>query len=473
MILEPRQMPIPTPRIVSQDEFIQLLDTVGPNVIDFETTGLDVLDPEFRAVGVALANGKCKSGVYLEIPEDATKVVDALQRVSLVGFNIGFDAKVLHRMALDTGLQPVWSWVGDVLVLYKLTDNSGRKGQSWSLKTAMKEVLGWEETNEVELDQWLVDNGHFTNRAGKQIPQKGEMWRAPTEVLGMYAGRDAAATWMLERILVDTLTPFPEALALYEKEFMTLARLVNEQFWSGLYVAKDKLELYLEDLNSRITDTEQEFLKNSPATPFIQEFNDVQHQLIVDAEPPQFTKTGKVTARYIKWKDKVTVSKETNYFNPSSKQQLRWLFYERLYRLSTPTKKINWKGEVVTKFNTVTKKGWEIWECSVVGLDQEPVCKIEGKAYPGDSVAFSIDKGVLPKLGTAGQLLAEYNKLVKERGYVEAMLNSLRDDSRHPTSLRVHGTVTGRCSGAGYEKTYVYYDIPQEILDAKKKEHTK
>jgi hypothetical protein len=36
----------------------------------------------------------------------------------------------------------------------------GWDGQSWSLKTAMTDVLGWPEINNKALKRWLVENGH-------------------------------------------------------------------------------------------------------------------------------------------------------------------------------------------------------------------------------------------------------------------------------------------------------------------------
>lgn len=61
---------------------------------------------------------------------------------------------------------------------------------------------------------------------------------------------------------------------------------------------------------------------------------------------------------------------------------------------------------------------------------------------------LKLDKKILPKLGTAGQLLTEYNRIQKELGYVNAMLKQSEGDIHH-TQLRVEGTKTGRCAGTG------------------------
>lgn len=464
MILKTKQMPVPTPRIVQLAEFLELLDQVGPNWIDFEATGLDMLDPDFRAVGIGLANGKCPEGVYLAIDDYSPALIKALYACKLVGYNIAYDAKVLRRMALDLELDLPWPWVGDTRVLYKLTDNRGYKGQSWTLKVAMKEVLGWEETNEVQLDQWLIDNGHFIKRKDKLVPKKGEMWRAPTEIIGMYCGLDAAATRMLDLACVEALAPFPEALLLYEREFMTLAKLIDEEFWQGLHIDTNQLQRWITDLESTIEQLESVLVYDTEAAPYIAEFNRQQVAALEEKQPPQYTKSGAVTVRYAKWKKKLEEARSTNFFKLTSKPQLRWLFYDRLYRLSEPSKKINWKGEVTTKFNTVTKRAWEIWECSIMDLAGEPVCTIEGKAYPGDEPVFGIDKGVLPKLGLPGEMMYLYNECVKKLGYARAVMDEATNSDRKyvpvgtvPISLNVHGAVTGRSSGGGYAGSSVNF----------------
>lgn len=456
MIIKPANTRPTQPKIIDCiSELPQYFGDSGPTYIDFETTGLDVKAEDFRAVGVGIASSLCPEGVYVELPqasaEGMSDLVSRLYEQNLVGYNIGFDAKVLHRLALDVGYSPRrWPWIGDTMILYKLTDNRGNKGQSWSLKTAQTEVLGWKETNEVHLDKWLIDNGYYRNSGGKKKPIKGEMWRAPVDILGHYCGLDVVSTMQLDLHLHKTNHMFPELMSLYEREFMTLTRLVNEQFWHGLYVNQERLQEYLDNLNVRIEENMNKFLYQSAATKHINEYNEAQVQAIADLEPGMFTKIGKVTARYRKWQQKMEEARDTNHFNASSKQQLRWLFYERLFRLDNIKIKTNWKGEQITKFNTVTKKEWVVWEADIMDGDT-CLMTVEGKAYHGEPPVFSVDKEVLVKLDCdASQILAEYNDLIKERGYVTAMLDSLQADSTHPTSLRVHGTVTGRCSGGGY-----------------------
>ena len=454
MILKPAVGLAPTKPVILDNvqQLKEHFSSVGSTYIDFEATGLDMRAEDFKVVGVGIASTQCRDGVYAPITsiDDYKWLVTELYQLNLVGYNIGYDAKVLHRMALDVGVTPtVWPWIGDTLILYKLLDNRGYTGQSWGLKTAQKEVLQWKETNEVELDKWLIDNGYSRKSSGVDKPLKGEMWRAPVEILGHYCGLDSVSTMQIDEYLHDAGKQFPEMMAIYEREFMTLSKLVHEQFWHGLHVDRSKLEVYLDSVNSDINKNLTEFLESSEATPYIEEFNAAQVKTILDAKPEQFTKTGKVAARYTKWEQKLKEAKTTQFFNASSKQQLRWLFFERLYALSTPQMKKNWKGDIITKFNTTTKKEWVIWESTIMDGDKE-LLTIEGKAYHGEEPTFSMDKEVLGKLGNAGGLLSKYNALIKERGYIEAMLASLDDDNKHAVSLRVHGTVTGRCSGGGY-----------------------
>ena len=61
---------------------------------------------------------------------------------------------------------------------------------------------------------------------------------------------------------------------------------------------------------------------------------------------------------------------------------------------------------------------------------------------------MKVDKTILPKLGRAGEILAEYNTLNKELGYVSKMLDR-SETGVHYSQLRVSGTKTDRCSGTG------------------------
>lgn len=523
MIVPPIKTTAPVPEIYSDtSKFLAMLDSVGPNWIDFETTGLDMKSPEFRAVGVGLANSKCPHGIYLPITDNLLQIVNVLYTHRLVAYNVGFDAKVLHRMSLDVGIEPArWPWIGDTLILWKLLDNRGFKGQTWGLKDAQKNVLGWTQTNEVELDDWLISNGHSRKAGGVLKPLKGEMWRAPIEILGHYCGLDAASTMMLDRYLSRCAAPFPELTALYEREFNTQAKLFNEQFWKGTVVDSGRLTAYIDNMNRKIKEASDKFLHSTEAAQYIREFNDAQHQAVLDSEPPKYltsktrietdasaaahgswahrvavhsdlyqgevytekgnykrgyitymnefkllnpapTKeyttvtapnTNRISARWNKWLAKVEASEGTMYFNPSSKTQLRWLFYERLYRLEDVKHKRNWKGEYVTQVNTASKekKAWNIYTAKLVDNSNDTeITLVEGKGYPDDEPTFSVDKNILPRMGEAGKTLFSYNKLIKELGYAQAVMDGLGEDDRISLGLRVHGAVTGRSSGGGY-----------------------
>lgn len=468
MILEPTKTePTQPVMLASVQQLEPFFGGVGPTYIDFEATGLDMRTPDFRAVGIGIASSKCTDGVYASINnlDDYKWLVNELYKQNLVGYNIGYDAKVLHRMAMDVGVMPDhWPWVGDTMVLYKMVDNRGYTGQQWGLKHAQKEVLSWKETNEVELDQWLIDNGYSRTVKGVAKPLKGEMWRAPEDILGHYCGLDTVSTMQLDMYLHEVGVEYPEMMAIYEREFMTLANVLHEQFWHGLQLNKSGLTTYIDKLKEQIQIQAEFFTSASEATVYINEFNSAQHQELLDKEPPQFTKTGKVAARYTKWLQKVADSEAMNYFNPSSKTQLRWLFYERLYRLDNVKKKTNWKGEYITRYDNKSKKTWFFYEADVItNSDNTRAGTIEGKAVEDAEPTFSVDKNILPRLGLAGSYLFHYNKMVKELGYANAVLEGLDDRDRLPTSLRVHGTVTGRCSGGGYAGNSV--NIQQQHKD--------
>lgn len=176
MIVTPVKTKPSTPLILSAtNELTEYMVDTGPTYLDFETTGLDMLDPDFRCVGVGIANSKYPQGVYAPIngTEDYEVLIPQLYELDLIGFNIGFDAKVLERMANDIDYQPErYPWIGDTMVLWKLLDNRGVQGQSWGLKVAQKEVLGWEDTNDRELKKNLIEKGICKKKIPPEILKK-------------------------------------------------------------------------------------------------------------------------------------------------------------------------------------------------------------------------------------------------------------------------------------------------------------
>ena len=399
--------------------------------VDFETTGLDVLDPDFKPVGVGIACDKFPEGIYapLGCDYDSTTLMSYLTNFKLIAHNVSYDARVMELVLRKSSLEykPMsnWPWVEDTYLIFKSLSTEGYLNQSWSLKEAQKIILGWKETNEIELDNWLIENNY--SRGGR--PDKGQMWKAPNDILGKYCALDAQSTWALHKHFESYLTEFPDLDLIIKQEFITLSKLEVEQFFYGIKIDTELLEARMNSLQDAMDKLLNKFYNDSEVSHFIQTFNWQQVNDIIQNEPPKYTKTNKITSRWKKWQDKVEVAKTTNYFNPNSKPHLCWLFYDVLYESSPVVSSLNWRKEEERKFSV----------------------KVDGKIHWIEATATGrkrIDKKILPKLGIAGKLLSRYNELNKLMGYMKKMKESTRS-SIHHTNLRIYGTLTGRCSGSG------------------------
>jgi DNA polymerase I-like protein with 3'-5' exonuclease and polymerase domains len=378
-------------------------------------------------VGVAIAHPSFPMGVYAPVhPESSLTLMTQLAKFNLIAHNVPYDARVMEDVfrKYQPNYKPssIWPWKSDTKILFKAMASEGYAGQSWSLKSAQQTVLGWTETNEVELDDWLATNGYVKN--GKVM--KGEMHRAPPHILGKYGALDAQSTLALYEHLMSQAEPFPDLVNIVENEFMVLARLEVEEYFRGLYV-DPKLQdniLKVEEAMATLLDI---FYHDSEATRYIKHYNASIVNKLNESEPPRYTKTGKESVRYIRWKEKVDKARGVNHFNPNSKDQLAWLFYDCIFESTDVETSYDWKHDPVRTF-TVT-----------VGDTTHTV----NGTTTGKRV---VDKKILPKLGKAGLLLARYNELNKILGYMNSMQASLQGDVHH-TGLNLYGTLTGRCSG--------------------------
>jgi len=413
--------------------YLAKLPTSSDLVVDFETTGLDVLDPSFDIVGIGIASDLYPDGIYCPINPgvDSCVIMLTLGNHNLIAHNVSFDARCLewYLRKYITGYVPMskFPWKNDTQLMFKALANEGYPGQNWKLKTAQKTVLGWKETNEVELDAWLIANG-FTGAKGK--PDKSKMSLAPNHILGRYCGLDAQSTLALYNHFVTYYDQFPDMERILENEMMILAELEIEQFFHGLYIDVPLLKDRIDGVKRTMEQLLHSFYYSSDATPYIEMYNNLQVEAIADAEPPEFTKTGRPTVRYGKWKQKLALATDTMFFNANSKQQLAWLFYECLFDTKAMTEKYNaWKQETTYHFEVLIDDEW---------------IKVDGTA----TGKYKVDKKILPKLGDAGRILNRYNELNKLLGYMNGMLESLRDGI-HNVQLKLGGTLTFRCSGTG------------------------
>lgn len=211
------------------------------------------------------------------------------------------------------------------------------------------------------------------------------MGEVPDAILGPYCALDADAAWQLLVALLPVVERFPELRRHHQQDFLTEVRLLATQQMRGMAIDTDKLTDYAVLTAAQIGEMRAGFFLMPTVAPHIREYAEAGHKAYLAKTP-----RGKLGA------DRFA-------FNLNSKPQLAWLFYERL--------------------------GYPIYNHTPTG---RPV----------------VDKKVLPNLGPEGRALADYNKKIKELGYVEACRAAATGGTLHPT-FRSPGTLTGRLSGSG------------------------
>jgi DNA polymerase I-like protein with 3'-5' exonuclease and polymerase domains len=387
---------------------------------DYETTGLEKSD---RIVGVSIVDAANPGGVYFSFKNVAASfrswVIGRIAARPSIAHNAQFEQWMTHT---ELGYHATVHYDTQALLNQLEGDWASFPGNK-GLKNLQVELLGWETKGDVELDAWLVEAG-LVNGRGK--PLKGEMHRAPDYILGKYCNMDAQATWDLyQEVFKPVLHRFPELDLYLRRDFQNLIKLIDIGRREGMAIDRQSLHEHKSNLESRSWDLLFRFHEDSPATPYIKQYNASVVNSHYDKMPPKKTKGGKPSSRFANWKNKLERLQEDEHFNPNSKDQLSWLFYDCLFDTHVQSKTNRW-GKT----------------------EQAVIIKDIGKVALTPSGKRSVDKKILPKLGKAGELLAEYNKINKELSYVAKMIERSEGGTHH-TQLRVAGTKTDRCSGTG------------------------
>lgn len=398
---------------------LEALSTALPHssdtwAIDLETRGVDPSSPDWGIVGIGFANAD--TCLYLDFRYMSAECVDyvgnyLLTRAKLTAFNAKFDGSFLQAWL------GVWlNWDIDSYGLFKYMSNEGFEGQTWSLETAQINYLGWTESNKDAIELALKERGLT----------KADMWQLPPEILGPYCASDADAAWQLyEQLQADCVDqPFgANLLEFHRREYMTMVRLLSASLLRGIEVNRGGLQEHYDRLQREANNKMSEFLAHPLVVPHVDEVNSSVLAAHMKKEPPKLIAKGKESVRWQKWDEKTTMVAGTNHFNPNSKQQLAWLFYERIYTIIKETRKI-----VLIR---VGDKEYEVEKT--------------------DSGQRSVKKQILPLFGEPGALLLAYNKLVKEASYVTAALALTETRTTiHPDYNSV-GTVTGRLAGGAQD----------------------
>lgn len=377
---------------------------------------------EVIGVGLAWDTGSC----YIDWtrPEYHKLTLDLLSKhPRLLAHNVYFDGGYLYRLLGNK--HPNWAYCTFALLAFLA--NEGYAGDTHRLKVAMTEFLGWESSNEGELDEWLVVNKFYKGNRRKDEseenlraqyhkwlenpkkglkPDKGEMWRAPLEILSKYCMLDCEATYLLfTEVLEPTLQEWPGLRDYLDKDVKHHIIQHIEQKVRGLVVNKEWLRMRAESITADMEKCYEEIRNMEGVSDIVHKIEQELRAPEYEKEPDKLTKAGKESKNWINWKAKIEKIERGEdpklNFNLNSGDQLRTLFYDNL----------DYTPEIFTD----------------TGMPS-----VSGKA--------------LTKLGPAGQVVRSYGKSLKEMGFINQYTEMTETRNTIHPSFRIPGTVSGRLS---------------------------
>ena len=494
----PRSLPERIYTFITNSDIDQIIESLKKSkvvALDYEANGTKIYHKSFVAVGMGLAWNSGRVYIQNTNPKVWSYLHERLLEVhGLVGHNLMYDGAVFYKYA---GAHA--NWLACTYAMYRQLTNEGFFGQRWGLKSAQKELLLWEETNEKELDGWLIENGYVKNglkqkanettldfKARYKIwledggrykarPDKGQMYRAPTKILAKYCLLDAESTYLLYvEMFAPLLEVFPEVTEYHSGDFMVLLRLLIEQYLRGMRVKPELLESRRKELLESITDITKQIRTHPESKRFIDEWEGRKIGDHLDKEPIKFKKLPKkprepkkfkkngdlskswtnwvercelvenmapeISVVWKNWEDKrqrIEAGLEKAYnFNLASGMQLRWLLYDRMFTYSIVREHI--PG---SQFQRV--------QYGIIELDNG---NRKVRLDMSNAGANPVGESALLQMGEVGDLLNKLSGATKELSYVEgykALLNHQQDEgiyTIHP-NFKVPGTLTGRLSG--------------------------
>jgi len=162
--------------------------------IDIETRGLSPFYPhtytsgsgkakvqeEYHPtiVGIGLAwpaRGSYKAAYFdprKQSPETLKHFYKRLGDLALVAHNAMFDGLWLRHEGLRLGVDVRPNWIADTYGYLKQFAAQDFLGQGHGLKNAQVDLLGWDETNDIEQKKWLIEHGYIKGSIPKEIKEK-------------------------------------------------------------------------------------------------------------------------------------------------------------------------------------------------------------------------------------------------------------------------------------------------------------
>lgn len=421
--------------------------------LDLETRGSDYSsDIEIIGIGLAWDTGSC----YFEYSQ--VFCTNLLQQISkhsgLIAHNVYFDGGVIYKVA---GLTLRWHMCTYALLAHLA--NEGHPDQSWGLKTAQVELLLWADSNEHELGEWLVANGHYRGvrrvdstpefliqeyYAGKLSPQWAEMWQAPASILGKYCLLDAESTYLLyTAILLPALERFP-GLQMQMQDCMYLIEQLIKQKVAGILVDRKAFLDRQTYLNQQIQDLGLQFINHSSVHKYVQELEQQMRAEILNREPEKYRKqTWPVEPAKYK-KDGTLAKSWTNWYERTEEMKRKGPDISKNW--------IKWKAQLdaaergeLPEYCFNLQSGPQLRTLLYDKLGHEIRVRSEAtEQFPNGQPA--VGTKALKHMGEAGGILVERGYLVKELSYLVKYIELTEGRNTIHPSFRTPGTMTGRLS---------------------------
>ena len=424
-------------------------------VVDLETKGTDYSQsaPDVEVIGVGLAWDS--GSIYFDINTTPLYIQKKLITLlsthqALVAHNVYFDGGFLFR---DIGHHLNWKFC--TYSLLSLLANEGYKDDRWGLKEAMTEFLGWQETNETELDLWLCLNGYYKGvkrtatdpeelkqsyLEGVLRPKKEEMWRAPRDTLGKYCILDCEATYLLlTEVLLPVYSQFPSLIEYYEKDFLPGILLHINQKIQGIVLDIPATEKLHRELGLKCLGLENQIRQLPECRKGIDLIEARLKQEHIDTEPVRYLKEKKLKVPIQKYKKNGELTKAWLAYEEKSKAPRARLQSKLWLKWSEKLDQIEAREDEAYKFNINSDD--QLRELIYDHLGNEAVIFTPSGLPSTSSLA-------LAKFSEVGSLLESYFTLSKRRGFTEKYLELSRRDGLLRPNFRMPGTCTGRASSS-------------------------
>lgn len=472
------QTPFPQPLLMSassvdldsiRQKAMELAEKNEPIVVDVETRGTMAHSSDFAVVGIGLGTSEavCYFGGTTEEDQEAIRQIALIlldTRVPLVAHNVAFDATALSvlvgprdrsawRHLTASQARAFWhNWRYCTYAMYRHLASEGFLGQKWGLKSAQQDLLGWEETNEVELNEWLLANGH---RMQHGAPDKGQMWRAPFAILGKYCALDVESTWLLlNEVLAPVYNNFHAYWEYHTDILMDLEFHVVWQKLAGVSVNATLLREYRTRLAREVESRRLAFLRLSRVEAAVQAWNSrVLGELLakeptrykkrtpLGAEPRKYRIDGQPSGTWLKWEEK-----RAKYEASPGEQSSHWTNWSAKVAAMRAAIDTMSPHEDLFNLNSGEQKRHLFYEA----LGNPVINYTDNENDPKPA----IDEDALRAMGDEGKALIAYNERVKVLSmldsYIEKMTEykDIPDEGRLHVGFKVPGTYTGRLGGS-------------------------